>query len=299
MGTVLEITVIAPDEITGQRWIDGCFEQIDAIERLVSRWEPESMISRLNRSALEADARLPAGPTVIGILSDAKRLASETDGAFDVTVGPLIALWREQSLANELPDEENLATTRSRVGTSRIILEEGFVTLTPGTSIDLGGLAKGWALEQVESWLREQGADRALLNFGGSSLLALGTPLDAPTWRVLVGAGERRLGVLSLSDAHASVSASLGQTYPIGAQQFGHVIDPRTGWPVSHEVVSIAIGTSGATAEAWSTALLVRGAEGVIDATTAGVDVMVVDGGSLTVSDDFPDLEWLEVPSAW
>ncbi len=308
MGTVLEITVVAPDEATGRRWIEGCFARVDALERRLSSWDPDSDVSRLNRAARDSDPGADAetdaewqrvDPVVALALADAKRFARQTGGAFDVTVGPLISLWRRGAADGRVPSDAELAQARSRVGAEWIAIEAGRVSLQPGMALDLGGLVKGWALDRVGVWLGDQGATRALLNFGGSSLLALGTPTDAPAWRVLVGAGKRRIGVLAISDQHASVSASLGQFYEIGGQRFGHVIDPRTGQPVSREVLAIALGASGALAEAWSTALLVRGAEGVVDATAAGLDVMVVDGAALTVSEEFPALEWLEPPAPW
>ena len=304
MGTVLEITVVAPDEATGRRWIDGCFARVDALERRLSSWDEGSDVSLLNRAARDRSGTGSGAewqrvdPVVALVLTDAKRFAAETGGAFDVTVGPLISLWRNGAASGRVPSDAELALARSRVGAEWIAIETDRVSLQPGMALDLGGLVKGWTLDRVAAWLRDQGATRALLNFGGSSLLALGKPTDAPAWRVLVGAGERR-GVLAISDQHASVSASFGQFHEIGSRRFGHVIDPRTGWPVNREVLSIAVGTSGGAAEAWSTALLVRGAEGVADASAAGLDVMVVDGAALTVSEEFPALEWLEPPAAW
>jgi thiamine biosynthesis lipoprotein len=299
MGTVLEITLVAPNEAIGREWIQGSFARVAEIERQSSSWEPTSKISQLNRLAASGPAELDVGPVVAELLADAKRVARETEGAFDVSVGPLIALWRQGAATNQLPEPATLETRRALVGADRIQLSLGRAALAHGMSIDLGGFSKGWALQQVERWLREQGAHRGLLNFGGSSLLAMGAPQDASAWRVLVGARDQELGVLSLVDAHASISASLGQTFSIGDQEFGHVIDPRTGTPVNREVFAVAVGPSGADTEAWSTALLVRGAEGFSAAHEAGLEIMVVEAETTLLTPDFPPFEWLEPEQAW
>jgi len=281
MGTLLELTLVTGDASLA----DECYARVEALERVVSRWRPASETSRLNAGA---GSWQPVSPALLELLRTAKRLHRATDGAFDVTVGPAIALWKDAAARGRPPTAIELAAAHDAIGAQRIGIGAGRARLAHAMSIDLGGLAKGWALDRLEPWLRARGVEHALLDFGGSSLLAIGAPPDGPAWRVLVQAGEGAGGVLSFADRHVSVSASLGQSTMIGSARHGHVIDPRTARTVDREAVAIAVGPRGADAEAFSTALLVEGRALVAAAEAAGLAVRLHDGDAVSVSDGFP-----------
>ena len=122
-----------------------------------------------------------------------------------------------------------------------------------GVSVDLGGIAKGWALDRMLPLLRERGIERALLDFGQSSVWALGAPPGAAGWRLLArGPDEGALGVLTLSDQALSVSGSLGQWVEIGGRRYGHVLDPRSGLPLERRRQALVVAPNAALAEALS-----------------------------------------------
>ncbi len=259
MGTVLEITVVASDEARARAALDRGFAEAERLEAIFTTWREDGELARLNARAGRGPQ--PASQELIAILADAQRFARETGGAFDVTVGPLLALWREAARAQALPSAGAMAAARARVGAQRIRLDaaQGTIALEPGASVDLGGLAKGWALDRIGERLRADGIAHSLLDFGGSSLRARGRPLDAPTWRVALEGGE----ILALGDDDVSISSGFGQTLEIDGEHFSHIVDPATGRPVPHPVRAIVFAPSGAIAEAWSTALVVRGASGL------------------------------------
>ena len=125
-------------------------------------------------------------------------------------------------------------------------------------SIDLGGIAKGWALDRMRERLRARGIERALLSFGHSSILAVGAPPGASGWRILLQDGEGSYaGIVTLRDATLSVSGSFGRVSRIGGRDYGHVIDPRTGEPLTEGRQAAVLAPTGASAEALSKALLV------------------------------------------
>ena len=254
MGTILEITLVTSDPARARALIERCFAETARLEMIFTTWRPDGELARLNAQA--GNGPQSASPELVRILLDAQRFARETGGAFDVTVGPLVSLWRKGGKRGEQPSDAEVAAARSRVGAERIQIdsERGTLALEVGMSVDLGGLAKGWTLDRLGEVLRREGVDRALLNFGGSSLLAIGTPLDAPNWRIGLENGE----ILELrSESNLSISSSFGQVVEIDRARFSHIVDPRTGWPTRRARRAIVEAPDGAIAEAWSTALVV------------------------------------------
>jgi len=155
-----------------------------------------------------------------------------------------------------------LADARARTGPEWVVVHgEGSVELTrEGSLLNLGGIAKGFALDQMVPMLRKKGVARALLSFGQSSTWALGAPTGDTGWRLLVrGAGESYLGTVTLRDQALSVSGSLGQFAQIEGELFGHILDPRSGMPLRRRRQAVVVAPSAALAEALSKALLIGG----------------------------------------
>jgi thiamine biosynthesis lipoprotein len=258
MGTVLELLLVAERPAEAPAIASEVFGHVEALEAELSTWRPESAVSRLNAAAGNGPIRVP--PPVARALREATRATRLTRGAFDVTVGPLVELWREAEREGRMPQPAAVAAVRARVGPERIrFTEDGRVALAPGSRVDLGGLAKGFALDRVEAVLREHDVKAALVSFGQSSLLALGRPPDEAGFRVILrGARDVPAGIVTFPErAHFSVSASLGQWREIEGRRLGHVIDPRTGMPLERAALAAVLAPSGALAEALSKALLV------------------------------------------
>ncbi|MDX1648515.1 MAG: FAD:protein FMN transferase [Myxococcota bacterium] len=265
MGTVLEVLLVEDGLAEARATASAIFGLVESLEAELSTWRPRSAVSRLNAAAGEGPVRVP--PFVARALREAVRASALTRGAFDVTVGPLVDLWDRAEQAGRLPEPAALEAARARVGAQRLrFLDDGRVALAPGSRVDLGGLAKGFALDRVEALLRERGVRAALVSFGQSSVLALGRPPDAPGFRVLLrGAGDAPAGVVTFPErGHLSVSASFGQSREIAGRRFGHVIDPRTGRPLERPALAAVLAPSGTLAEALSKALLVLPAEKAI-----------------------------------
>ena len=262
MGTVLEITLVGGDEDDLRGSLDDLFDLASRLDGLMTGYDPESDLSRLNRSAGRGPATVD--PELAEILRLAVAYSRLTGGSFDVTVGPLVALWTEAAARGSPPGQADLAATRQLVGSRHLrVGDDGDVELArAGVSIDLGGIAKGYALDRMLPLLRARGIHAALLNFGQSSAWAVGSPLDGPGWRLLVrGPTGDFLGVIRLRDRALSVSGSLAQQVEIGGVRYGHILDPRTGWPLTRRRQALVVAPSAALAEALSTALLILGEE--------------------------------------
>src|SRR5262249_20047664 len=131
------------------------------------------------------------------------------------------------------------------------------IDLARGAGLELGGVGKGYGADRIAERLRELGADSALVNFGQSSIVAVGPPSVRPPWVVWVRRGTTLDGPLVLRDIALSTSATFGQSARVNRQSIGHIIDPRSGWPLTRAAQATVLAPSGAEAEAWSKALLV------------------------------------------
>jgi thiamine biosynthesis lipoprotein len=255
MGTVLEIT-LPEGRITE---LEPLFRRAADLERIFSRFDPASELSRLNHDAGHG-SRL-VSPELARLLADSVDYSRLTRGSFDVTIGPLVALWASAAKRGRVPSRRELAEARALVGTRHLRadpLGSRAELLHPGVSVDLGGVAKGFALDDLGERLRRRGVKSALLSFGQSSVLALGSPPEGPRWRLLLrDAGDGVAGIVELRDASLSVSGSLAQEIEIQGVKYGHLIDPRTGRPLRRRGVAAVTARSGARAEALSKAMLI------------------------------------------
>jgi thiamine biosynthesis lipoprotein len=264
MGTVLELTLVGPDAEALEGALARLFAEVARLEALLSDWDPTSEVGRLNASA--GRGRRSVAPEVAELLGRSRALTRLTRGSFDVTVGPLVSLWREAGLHAELPARAALASALRRVGGEGIFVgADGSVALPEGASVTLGGVAKGYALDRLLPLLGAAGVEAALLSFGESSTWALGAPPGASGWRLLARAPQGGFaGVLTLRDRALSVSGSFGSFSEIEGRRFGHVLDPRSGEPLEQESEALVVAPDATLAEALSKALLVLGArEGI------------------------------------
>jgi len=258
MGTVLEVTLADVSERAANATFDALFDHAARLEDLMTRFDSQSQISRLNRAAGQGPQ--PVDPALAELLRRSVSLARQTGGTFDVTVGPLVQLWIDAAVADREPSADEIAERRARVGADAIrVNADGTAELArEGVVVDLGGIAKGYALDGMLPLLRERGIERALLSFGQSSTVALGSPPDADGWRLLArGPEEEVLGVLTLRDQALSVSSSFGHWLEIGGVRYGHVIDPRSGRPLASPREALIVAPDATLAEALSKALLI------------------------------------------
>jgi thiamine biosynthesis lipoprotein len=295
MGTFAEVTAWAPDEATARAAVEAAYTRLDDVNRLMSDYVDDSEVGRIN--ALEPGASLQVSRETFGCLEAARRVAEQTGGAFDVTCRPLVQLWKRAGKAGVLPSEEALAGVRARVGWQKLKLDptERRVSLAvAGMQVDLGGIAKGFALDLAAEALREEGATGGLVDVGGD-VVAVGTQPSGEPWRIGVqhpaakGLIEKPIEKLSLADAAVATSGVQQRFVEIDGKRYSHIIDPRTGRPAEQAPSVTVIAPDGATADAWATALSVLSvAEGqalLARGVAPGVEVLWI-----TLEDGAPQL---------
>ena len=236
-------------------------DEIDRLEEELSVFREASTISEVNRHAACQPVVVPRHVT--DLLATCQRLHQETGGAFDITTMPLSRCGGFLRREARLPDSEAIETARAMVGFGAVNIsrDEGSVSFgKPGIELNLGAIGKGYALDRASVGLRREGVEHALLSAGRSSLLAVGGRGDG--WRIdLVSplvAGHAIAGLWLLNAALGTSGA--GEQFVIAdGRRYGHVIDPRTGWPANGVVTASVVASDAARADALSTAFLVGG----------------------------------------
>ena len=258
MGTLCFASTAAGDTARASAALNDALDEIARLERVMSLWGGDSELARFNRDAAERVVDLSSD--LAAVLDSALFFARMTGGAFDPTIEPLARAWDLRG-AGRVPDAQALAEARARVGWSGVVRGPGHPSARlarAGMGIDLDGIGKGFALDRARERLARAGARKAMINLGGE-LATLGGP-----HLVTVADPARRLRpVLEVAVTDASVSTS-GQTersLDAGGTRIGHVLDPRSGRPVSSDATVTVFCASATRADALSTALLVMGLE--------------------------------------
>ncbi len=271
MGTTWSVKLAAPSRIDLHALHHGIQQQLDAVVRQMSTWEPGSDISRYNRAAANTRHVVPAA--FFRVLSCAVEIAKDSAGAFDPTVGTLVGLWGFGADAQDrrsAPDEATLRDAHRHIGWQRLELHaETRELLQPGgVHLDLSAIAKGFGVDLVATHLRAQGIGSALIEVGGE-VFGYGAKPDGAPWRVLVEAAEEERDgeprVLTLDGLAVATSGDRWHHRDIrnaaGASvRLSHSLDPRSGRPVADAAASVTVIADDAMhADAWATALTVMG----------------------------------------
>lgn len=296
MGTRFEIAMVEDrDPMRLRAAAEEALAEIDQIEARLSLHRETSEIARVNALASQRPVRLSV--EVFNLLSLCLSLSRTMEGAFDPTVGPLMRCWGFVRGTGCEPTAEALAAARDCVGAQWVEMDETKREVffrKPGMMLDLGAIGKGYALDVAVERLREAGVVHALIHGGTSSVFGLGAQEDGRPWSVAVenpdaevATPSRLLSVFPLEGRALSVSAVWGKSFQSGSRRMGHVMDPRSGLPVSHTQLAAVSLASATECEALSTALLTLGsawipslrqqwpsAKAVVLSATGGVDCL-------------------------
>jgi thiamine biosynthesis lipoprotein len=233
----------------------------DRLEARLSVFRDTSELSHINR--LAADGAVTVHPGLFELLERSARLHAATGGAFDITSTPLSRCWGFLCRAGQMPTDEAIAAARSTVGMHLVDLDDAAGTVRfkrPGVELNLGSIGKGYALDAMARKLRRLGVRDALISAGGSSIVAIGA--DRGGWPVDLTSNlcaGRRLARLRLHDGAMATSGAGEQFVVVGGRRYGHVIDPRTGWPAAGVLSATIITREASVADALATACLIDG----------------------------------------
>lgn len=262
MGTLFRMTVYAGDLPAARRALEHAFARVRALDAALSDYKEDSELNRACRTAHQKP--VPVSDDLFVLLEASQRLARATHGAFDVTQGPVIRLWRTARKEDRLPSESALRDAQARSGYRHLVLDPRRKTLflkLPSMQLDLGGIAKGYAAEEALRILRQEGFPQSLVAAGGD--LAIGAPPPGKAgWSVgleLLDTTGSFTRVVTLHDVSVSTSGDTEQFAEIGGIRYSHIIDPPTGRALSNRIAVTVIAKRGMDADALATALCVLG----------------------------------------
>jgi thiamine biosynthesis lipoprotein len=245
MGVPFRIVLYAPSQDAAEGAAAAAFQRIKQLNDIMTDYDSDSELSRLSRTSGQNQS-VPVSPDLWVVLERAQALAQSSHGAFDVTVGPYVNLWRFARSQGKLPDPARLAKARLSVGYDKMQLDPVHRTvklLAPDMRLDLGGIAKGYAVDQAVKTLRRLGVASALVS-GGGDIGVSGPPPGTKGWRIelppLDASNAPPARFVVLSQAGISTSGDLFQRLEINGIRYSHIVDPRTGVGLTdHSLVTV------------------------------------------------------------
>jgi thiamine biosynthesis lipoprotein len=295
MGTRFRIVLYASDAASAERASKSAFDRIAALDAIMSDYRPSSELIELCGKAGGPAVKVSAD--LFRVLEKAQEVSKKSDGAFDITVGPLVRLWRRARRQHEMPDAESLAQARRLVGYENLRLDRVGRTaelLKPGMLLDLGGIAKGDAADEALLVLKRQGIESALVAAAGDIAVSSPPPGERG-WRIGIAPlhSSDKPRYISLRDAGVSTSGDAEQHVVIGGVRYSHIIDPKTGLALAGRSSVTVIASNDITADSYATAASVLGPKRGLDLvdSTPGVAVLFVqeaEEGAQTYESRFP-----------
>ena len=266
MGLPFRVVLYAADADQARRASEATWNRIAALNSILSDYEEFSELSLLSKSSGSGRA-VPVGPDLWKVLERAEQISRASDGAFDLTVGPLVQLWKRARRQRELPSAERIAAARESVGWRWVELDATRHTarlVRPGMRLDPGGIAKGYALDEAAKVLRTQGIRRFLVS-GGGDMVAGDAPPGQPGWKVEVGVFDGTNGpsprFVALKHQALATSGDVFQRAEIRGVRYSHIVDPRTGIGLTDHSLVTMIGPEGMTVDALSKVVSVLGSD--------------------------------------
>lgn len=270
MGTTYTIKINKPDLEVDLLSIKTPVDHLlDNINVVMSTYLPDSELSRFNQS--DSTDWIKVSDELFEVIQAAIEIGQSSDGAFDITVGPLVNLWGfgPVDTRNKIPDEESLASVLANVNFRYVHLDHENRAIRkdrPGVYLDLSGIAKGYAVDRVALWLEQEYAVKNYMVEIGGEIRAKGHNPDGQAWRIgieLPLTDTREAGrIINLDNIAMATSGDYRNYYEVEGVEYSHTINPRTGRPVTHRLDSVTVIHSQCMlADAWATALLVDGPE--------------------------------------
>lgn len=290
MGTTWHLSYLdSPADIAPAQVQKGFAEVLERINSSMSTYTEDSEISRFN--ALEPNSWARTSPEFFHVLATALDVGQRSEGAYDVTVAPLVNLWGfgPGPANSQRPEADTIAAVRALVGQQHLRLDDSNFSVLKETklSLDFSSLAKGYAVDELAQWLLDHGIERFMLEVGGELRLA-GLSGRGDPWRIGIeqpdNAGRAVAATLQLTNVGMATSGDYRNYFEVDGTRYSHLIDPRTGYPIAHDLVSVTVVHPDCMlADAWATALTVLGAEQAMSVAQAqGLAVYFirrVDGG--------------------
>jgi FAD:protein FMN transferase len=264
MGSTYTIELYGYDRLKMEAAADAAFDEVRRLDEMLSNYRPDSQWSEVNRHA--AERPVTVSPELFRLLSACLEYGRKSEGAFDITVGPLMKVWGFYKGTGHLPHRPEVLAALSRVGYRHVILDPAARTVRfdrGGVEIDPGGIGKGYAVDRMVDVLRQNGVAVALVAGSASSIYGMGAPPAEPRgWRVDIRDPwdtRKTAAEVFLKDASMSTSGSYEKFFRAEGKTYAHIMDPRTGYPAQGSVSVSVIAPRTLDSEAWTKPYFVNG----------------------------------------
>lgn len=244
MGSTFSVVIYGEDRERLQAIVAQALEEARRLDRLLSNYLPDSEWSEVNRKA--ADRAVPVSRDLFELLAACVEYSRESEGAFDISVGPLMKVWGFYKGSGHLPHRAEVRGALSTVGYRKILLDRNAQTVRfsqPGVELDPGGVGKGYAVDKVAEVLRSNGISSALISAAGSSIYAMGAPPGESGWRLNIKDPKNQnksVAEITLKDQSLSTSGNYEKFFLAEGKLYSHIMDPRTGFP-SQGMLSVSV----------------------------------------------------------
>lgn len=266
LGTIVDLTLYAPDEAVANDSAQAAFQRIKELNKILSDYLPDSEAMRLCQTAGTGQA-VQISPELYEVLEKSLEIANLSDGAFDVTLGPVIQLWRSARKQGKLPSRELLEAARERVGWQNIVLnpqERTAELRIKGMMLDFGGIAKGYIADHARAILQKRGIRRCLVSVAGD-ISAGDPPPDRVGWRIGIAPLDKPDGepsrFLQLQNCSVSTAGDAFQFIEIDGVRYSHIVDPGTGLGLTRRSSVTVVAPQGVLADGLDTAVCILGPE--------------------------------------
>jgi FAD:protein FMN transferase len=257
MGTLFRVTFITEEKELAESAARAVFARIRELDQMLSDYRQDSELMALRRRA--AGSPVKVSPELYYVIETSQQLAIGTGGAFDITIGPLSRIWRRARRQRQMPGRDEIKAALKLTGYKKIVLEQNTVTLTtPGMVLDLGGIAKGYAADEALAVLRSRKITGALVAAGGD--IVAGDSPDSKFWRIgIQPLSNNSKELFCLSNMAVSTSGDVEQFVLLGGRRYSHIVDPRTGYPITDSRSVTVLAPKGILSDSLATALYVLG----------------------------------------
>lgn len=269
LDTVFDVTIFVDRDMEGEGLLREAFDEVRALEKVMSRFVQNSDVDRINQQAGKEPVEVD--PRTFHVIKESLYFSEVSRGKFDVTISPLLSLWKfGTGEEGEPPSQEEIQEVLPLVDYKKIELDEENLTVylpKEGMALDLGGIAKGFIVDEIAHFLEEEGVGHATVNAGGD-IMTLGTRLDGTPWRIGITHPRERekiIAIIPVSQEAIVTSGDYERFFTYEGERYHHILDPEKGYP-AREVISVSVVAPDCmTADSLSTAVFVMGTQKGMD----------------------------------
>jgi FAD:protein FMN transferase len=263
MGSVYTVVAYGDDRGRMIAAVDQAFEEVRRIDRMLSNYRPSSELSRLNQEA--GRGPVAVSEELFGLLEACRQYHQASEGAFDISVGPLMKIWGFYKGSGRLPHRAEIRGVKGRIGFEKVTLDGSNRTVRftrEGMELDPGGIGKGYAVDRMVAILKSANIRSALISAGSSSIYALGAPPNEKGWKISIRHPRdlsRQVDEVVLTDMSLATSGTSEKFFRAEGRLYSHIMDPRTGYPAQGMLSVSVIAPRALDSEAWTKPVFIHG----------------------------------------